>query len=442
MSATLRALLGHFVLTLRLNFRSPAPIIYGYVAPLLFLLAFASVFRGETPPVLFHFGQLLTLTALGGACFGLPTAIVSERERGVWRRYQLLPVGTASLLLSALLARIALVASAGAMQVVLAHTVFGAPWPLHLGAFAIGFVFVTTCFLGLGLLIAAIASDVPAVQALGQCIFLPMIMIGGVGVPLGLLPAWAQRAAAFMPGRYAVEILQLSASETKGWSGAGFSFLALAVIGAAAAIAGIKLFRWENNRRLTRASSVWIGAALAAWVAVGAAAQVTGNERSLVSSNGGYLSVTPEQIASITYTDMPGDNELYTRLAPPFKTREHPGRLGEIAERLQTWPPAQVSDPEQRARNLLSVAAIGDVNADLLEAEIARLVFDRLQETTPPDALKKVLTRIILAPDQGTVVSAAPEFGFKHPIREDVVRERNFYYAKKLLGRLVGKIQD
>ena len=37
-------------------------------------------------------GELLTVTALGGACFGLPTTMVSERERGVWRRYRLAPV--------------------------------------------------------------------------------------------------------------------------------------------------------------------------------------------------------------------------------------------------------------------------------------------------------------------------------------------------------------
>ena len=41
--------------------------------------------------------KLVNRRIVGGACFGLPTALVAERERGVWRRYRLLPVPTSSL---------------------------------------------------------------------------------------------------------------------------------------------------------------------------------------------------------------------------------------------------------------------------------------------------------------------------------------------------------
>jgi hypothetical protein len=49
-----------------------------------------------------------------------------------------------------------------------------------------------------------------------------MIMIGGVGVPLAVLPLWEQRVAGFMPGRYAVEVLQPCFSTLDGLHGAGF----------------------------------------------------------------------------------------------------------------------------------------------------------------------------------------------------------------------------
>jgi len=437
-----RALLGHFLLTLQLNFRSKQALVYGYFVPFFFLIAFGSVFHSERPLLLHQMGQLLTLTALGGACFGLPTGIVAERERGVWRRYQLLPVGTLSLLLSTLLARVVIVTSAAFLQVALARAIYGTPWPLHPGETALAFLVVTGAFLGLGLLIASLADDVPAVQALGQCLFLPMIMIGGVGVPLGLLPAWAQQIAGFMPGRYAVELLQLSISEPRGLGHSSFAFLALAVIGLAAAVVGVKLFRWDGARRLGRAGMAWVATALLAWIAVGAAAAATGNLRSRLLAGTGYEAITPEQIASIRYDDLPGDDELYTRLAPPFKTPERPGRLGEIATRFKTWPPGQVDDPEQRARNLLSIAAIADVNQDLLEGEIARVVFDQLQENFSSDELKKILAHIALAPNDGKVITQAREFGLKREILEKAVRERSMYYAKKLLGRLVGKIAE
>ncbi len=86
------ALLRLTGLSLRLNFRNRTAIVYGYLFPLIFLVAFWAIYRNDRQPLALHVGQLLTVTALGGACFGLPTTIVSERERGVWRRYALAPV--------------------------------------------------------------------------------------------------------------------------------------------------------------------------------------------------------------------------------------------------------------------------------------------------------------------------------------------------------------
>ena len=80
----MRALLHLTGLGLRLNFRNRMAILYGYLFPLIFLIAFWAIYRSDPVPLALHLGQLLTVTILGSACFGLPTTIVSERERG-WR---------------------------------------------------------------------------------------------------------------------------------------------------------------------------------------------------------------------------------------------------------------------------------------------------------------------------------------------------------------------
>src|SRR4051812_6481237 len=255
----------HFMLTLQLNFRSARAISYGYVMPVIFLLGFGSVFRSGEPPLLAQIGQILTITILGGACLGLPTALVAERERGVWRRYQLLPVPVNALLSGVLLARVVIVALAIVLQIGLAHAIYGTPLPLHPVQLIAAFLVAMAAFLGLGLVVTALAHDVPAVQALGQCLFLPMILVGGVGVPLVALPEWAQRFACFMPGRYAVEILQACFDAPRGLSASGFPIAALLVIGIAAGVAGIKLLRWEPGSRIARRSQAWIGVALFGW---------------------------------------------------------------------------------------------------------------------------------------------------------------------------------
>jgi ABC-2 type transport system permease protein len=436
-----RGLARHFLLTLALNFRSRQAIVYGYLVPVLFLLAFGGIFRGDTPLLQHEMGQLLTISILGGACFGLPTALVSERERGLWRRYRLLPASMGSLLASTLVARLVLLASAALMQVALARIIYGTPFPLNPAQALVAFLFVAFSFLGLGLLVAALADDVPAVQALGQCLFLPMIMLGGVGVPLTVLPAWAQAIAGFMPGRYAVEALQRCFSDSRGLQGAGFSLVALAVIGAAAGIAGARLFRWDAGRHTGRAAFAWVLAALLAWAAVGVAAAMTGRLEPLGPGGETFESITDEQIARISFDDLPGDNEFATRLAPPFRGADGE-RMGGFATALRAWAPGRVGDPAQAARNLLSVASNADVTANYREAEIARVVFDLLRERYKREQLVRMLAWIILNPDEGGVVAQAPELGLQRRPPEPIIRDRNSLYARKLLGRLLGKIPD
>ena len=435
-------LIHYFLLNLRLNFRSKQAMVYGYLVPVFFLLAFGSVFRGEIPLLLFQMGQLLTISILGGACFGLPTTLVAERERGVWRRYRLLPVPTGSLVTSTLLARFVIVGSAAVLQILLARLVYQTPLPEHLGQIFVAFIFVGFAFLGLGLLVAALANDVPAVQALGQCLFLPMIIIGGVGVPLTALPIWAQRVAGFMPGRYAVDLLQRCFTDPHGLHGAGFSMVALVVIGGAAGCAGLKLFRWESGRQVNRSSAVWVGIALLAWIAVGGAAAVTGRLDPVLPNAVAYEAITNEQINQITYERLPGDNELVTRLAPPFKPNAVPERAHEFALRLKSWPLSYAADPGQAVRNLLSVAAVADIGADLREAEIGRVVFDELRARYGRDQLSHILAWVILRPNDGSVITFVPGLRLRRELSEQIVRERCVLYAKKYLGRLMGRLPD
>ncbi|MEO7274523.1 MAG: ABC transporter permease, partial [Vicinamibacterales bacterium] len=159
----------------------------------------------------------------------------------------------------------------------------GMPAPRHpLGLF-VAFTCVSFAFLGLGLVIATMADTVPAVQALGQCIFLPMLIIGGVAVPLESLPDWAQHVAAFFPGRYAVEALRATVIGG-GLGAAGFSIGALLLIGAAGCVAGGRLFRWDAQQRFASlAGKGWVAVAIVAWIAVGLAAET--QQRTLVARN-------------------------------------------------------------------------------------------------------------------------------------------------------------
>jgi hypothetical protein len=262
-------------ISLTLHYRNRMALIYSYLFPLIFLLAYWVLYRYENVPLARHMGELLTVSVLGGACFGLPTTMVSERERGVWRRYRLTPVSTPALVASTVVARYCILVTAGLLQLAAALAI-GMPVPKHPLDLFIVFAFVSFAFIGLGLVMAMMADNVPAVQALGQCIFLPMLIIGGIAVPLASLPDWAQHVSAFFPGRYAVQALQASVVGT-GLGAAAFELLALVIIGVGGCVAGAKMFRWDAQQRFSaRSGKAWVSVALLSWAIVGALSEYRG----------------------------------------------------------------------------------------------------------------------------------------------------------------------
>src|SRR5437773_3255549 len=148
----MNGLLQQFGVSFRLYFRSKMGMFYGYLFPAIFLLTFWVLYRNEPIPLARHMGQLLTVTILGGACLGLPTTMVSERERGVWRRYRLTPVPTSTLVASTVLARYVSLITAGLLQLALAMAI-GMPLPRHPIELALAFTAVAFAFIGLGLVI-------------------------------------------------------------------------------------------------------------------------------------------------------------------------------------------------------------------------------------------------------------------------------------------------
>jgi len=287
----MKGFLCQFGTSLRLYSRNRMGLIYSYLFPILFLIAFAVLYR-EREPLLQHMGELLTVAILGGACFGVATTLVNERERGVWRRFRLAPISSRSLVGGTLASRYVSLMGAGLIQMILAVALAAAilhnrgepaatwssllPIPAHPIGLFVTFTFVCFALLGLGLTIAMLADTVQAVQALGQCIFLPMLVIGGVAVRLDLLPTWAQHLSAFFPGRYAVAAIQ-SCYDGRGLAESGFNLLALTLIGASASATGAMMFRWDARQRFmnTRGKG-WIGASLAAWLVVGMLAERQG----------------------------------------------------------------------------------------------------------------------------------------------------------------------
>ena len=447
----------HLGLSLRLHFRNRMALLYGYLFPLIFLVAFWVLYRHEKIPLIRHMGELLTVSVLGGACFGLPTTLVSERERGVWRRYRLTPLPSWAFVVSTALARYVIILSAGALQLGLALCL-GMPLPAHPLDLWVAFTLVSFAFIGLGLVLAMLADNVPAVQALGQCIFLPMLIIGGVAVQLASLPTWAQHVSAFFPGRYAVEALQACVSGD-GLGSIGFCLLALALIGVAGCSAGAKLFRWDVAQRFAASTGKgWLLPVLGSWLAVGLLAEW--RDRIAVSIDGApfaapvvvvpppaplppWTKITAQDVAALDFR-VPSDGGVVSPFAGPEEEASDytKDEIEAVRQGLLTWRPGLEGDDVQRVRNLVCVAAVPDAIQLPSERYLPPVVLSHLQEIYPKDKLIKILTWIVQHPEDGSVLDSIADLGVQGTAGDPyVVRERSYLYSLKFILRLTDRIE-
>jgi ABC-2 type transport system permease protein len=333
----------------------------------------------------------------------------------------------------------------------------GMPLPAHPLDLWVAFTLVSFAFIGLGLVLAMLADNVPAVQALGQCIFLPMLIIGGVAVQLASLPTWAQHVSAFFPGRYAVEALQACVSGD-GLGSIGFCLLALALIGVAGCSAGAKLFRWDAAQRFAASTGKgWLLPVLGSWLAVGLLAEW--RDRIAVSIDGApvvapvvvpppaplppWTKITAQDVAALDFR-VPSDGGVVSPFAGPEEEASDytKDEIEAVRQGLLTWRPGLEGDDVQRVRNLVCVAAVPDAIQLPSERYLPPVVLNHLQEIYPKDKLIKILTWIVQHPEDGSVLDSIADLGVQGTAGDPyVVRERSYLYSLKFILRLTDRIE-
>lgn len=445
----MRGLLAHMVVTLRLHFRNRQALIYGYIFPLLFMLAFWIVYRNERIPLLRHCGELLTVGILGGACFGLPTTLVSERERGFWRRYRTARVSPWLLLTGTIGVRFLIMLSVGLLQLLAARAT-GVPWPADVPGGFLAFGLVAFAFLGLGLVIAMVADNVSAVQAMGQCLFLPMLVIGGVAVPLTSLPEWAQHLSGYFPGRYAVALLQAAFTPEQA-AAKPFDSLALLALGLSGMTAATFLFRWDASERPSWTRRAWllvmVGVSAGVGLTAGGLADMSATAGDLTNRRGGpgtasWAGITAHEVADLNYAALPPDTGVVVPIANSLEAPDEylAGQLAIIRTRLEQWAPARTDDRVQAVRNQLSVLAVADLMQAPVESHLPRVVFEQLTRRYPKADLIRILTWIAQHPFEGTIITSVEELGVPGEVGdEQELRLRAHAYAVKFVARLTGR---
>lgn len=153
---------------------------------------------------------------------------------------------------------------------------------------------------------------------------------------------------------------------------------------------------------------------------------------------------TAAEIAALTYDDVTDDNGFVTPFARDFSNNEEfPERKTDwenFLTRLKAWEPGKDPNVAKRVRNLLCASVLMDIGQGQFEAELPLYVYQLLKREVPQEELVKILAMTLFHPDEGDVDGKADGLDLQVNVGDEQVRERLPILAKKMLGRLLGKL--
>lgn len=238
----------------RASVRDGTTVFFTFAFPVVFLLVFGTIFRGEDVDgtqrsyIEYIAPGVLSWGVANAAVFGVAFTLMQWRDSDVLRLIRMSPTPLSTVLAS----RFAVAEVTGLIQSILFVGVallpfFGlslAPsWPQALPVLVLGIA----AFFALGVVIGSRADTPEAVAAVSNVIMLPMAFLAGSFLPLDLMPEWLQSLSRLLPLRYLNDGVSLALTGDGSLARLAVDCAALAAFGAAFGLAAVKAFRWSND---------------------------------------------------------------------------------------------------------------------------------------------------------------------------------------------------
>ncbi|MGI5169726.1 ABC transporter permease [Spirillospora sp. CA-253888] len=237
-----------FMRYLRPTLRNKAALVFGALQPLLYLLLFGpllkDVFGAGGSWQVFVPGILVQLVLFGAGFVGF--GLIADLRSGVVERLRVTPVSRVALLLGRVL-RDTVVLAAQALLLVAAGVALGLRAPV--GGIVVGMLFVVALAVSIASLsyvLAMATRTEDAFAPLLSTVTLPLMLLGGILLPMSMAPGWLDAVSRFTPFRYVVDATR-EAFQGHYASAAVGQGAAVAVVLLAVSVAlGARRFRREN----------------------------------------------------------------------------------------------------------------------------------------------------------------------------------------------------
>ncbi len=192
---------------------------------------------------------ILAMSLMNSGLYGLATAMVTRREKGVLRRLKLTPLPLSQYIGAGIINQLLVSLVQAALLVLIGHYIFGVKIIGALTSLAILVIVGSLCFITIGFVIASFAKTTEAVATLGNLIGMPMMFLGGVFFPVDNVPNWVKPIVKAMPLKYLADSLRSVMVQGQPLSYVHDDVLVLLAVTFAAFLLAVKFFRWESDKR-------------------------------------------------------------------------------------------------------------------------------------------------------------------------------------------------
>lgn len=267
----MKASLALLRIDLKLALRNRTVLFFNYFFPLIFFFIFGFSMNAEQGSrIIYIITMCFAIGVLGNGLYGAGMRAVEDRETNVLRRYKVTPITPVPLLLASLITGVILYLPGLIVLLILANCLFGMAVPANLFSLFLFAIIACLAFRSMGLIIASVVNSSQESLILIQPLYMAMLFLSGATFPISFFPEWLQIVTQFIPATYLMTgtagILQKGESILQNW----LSVVALLVTTLIGTFIAAKLFRWEKEEKLRNSAKLWVLAALAPFLLLGA----------------------------------------------------------------------------------------------------------------------------------------------------------------------------
>jgi ABC-2 type transport system permease protein len=247
------AFMTHFAFEFKAGLRNSTAMLMNYLFPLGFYVLMGLVMTQINPgfkPLLIP--AMILFAIMASNLLGLPGPLVESREAGIYRSFKINGVPALSILSIPVASTIFHAVIASVIIALTANPLFGGLAPTNWWNLAWITLLSAITFGTLGGLIGVVANSSRAIVLLSQLVFLPSMLLGGLMVPLEVLPESVRMVAGFLPTTYAMQAYWSLAFGQPALLNPIIASLTLAGSSILAFGLSVYLFNWDSKNTVRR----------------------------------------------------------------------------------------------------------------------------------------------------------------------------------------------